>query len=59
VKFEVWADAKPLYESPQVGIIPVNVKLPRGVKTIELKVNNLGITKEDWSFWCYPRLYAK
>jgi hypothetical protein len=59
VKYEVWADAQQVYESPQAGIIPIDVKLPRGTKTIELKVNDLGNGVNDLSIWCYPRLHRK
>ncbi len=59
VKYEVWADAKRLYESPQAGIIPIDVKLPPGTKTIELKINDLGNSGNDASMWCYPRLHRK
>ncbi len=59
VKFEVWADAKRLYESPQAGIVPIDVKLPSGTKTIELKINDLGNRAADQSMWCYPRLHRK
>ena len=58
-KFEVWADARKLYESPQAGIVPIQVKLPGGVKTIELRVNGLGNNGGDLSMWCYPRLHKK
>ncbi|MCX7422629.1 MAG: NPCBM/NEW2 domain-containing protein [Planctomycetia bacterium] len=59
VNYEVWADAKRLYESPQAGIIPIDVKLPPGTKTIELKINDLGKDWGDHSMWCYPRLHRK
>ena len=59
VKYEVWADAKRIYESPQAGIIPIDVKLPSGTKTIELKINDLGDGRNDHSMWCYPRLHRK
>lgn len=57
VKFEVWADARQIYTSPMVGIIPIEVKLPTGTKTIELKIDKAG--KHDWdhAMWCYPRLH--
>lgn len=58
-RFEVWADAKKIYESPQAGIIPMDVKLPKGTKTIELKVKDLGDDRYDQSMWCYPRLHRK
>lgn len=59
VKYEVWADAKRIYESPQAGIVPMDVKLPPGTKTIELKINDLGDSRDDQSMWCYPRLHRK
>jgi hypothetical protein len=59
VKFEVWADAKRIYQSPQMGIIPIDVKLPPGTKTIELKIADLGDGRYDHSIWCYPRLSRK
>lgn len=59
VKFEVWADARRVFESPQAGIIPIDVKLPAGTKTIELRVNDLGSSDWDISMWCYPRLHRK
>lgn len=59
VKYEVWSDANRIYESPQAGIVPIDVKLPPGTKTIELKVNDLGSFNFDFSMWCYPRLHRK
>lgn len=59
VKFEVWADGARIYESPQVGIVSIDIKLPPGAKTIDLKVNPLGGYAGDYSMWCYPRLYRK
>ncbi|MDB5341618.1 MAG: hypothetical protein JWN70_7237, partial [Planctomycetaceae bacterium] len=59
VQFEVWADARKLYESPRAGIAPIQVKLPAGTKTIELKANDMGDGRYDYSMWCYPRLYKK
>jgi hypothetical protein len=58
-KFEVWADTRQIFESAQVGIVPIDVKLPPGTKTIELRVNDLGNGEWDISMWCYPRLYRK
>ena len=49
VKYEVWADAKRINESLQAGIVPIDVKLPPGTKTIELKVSVLGFDGNDWS----------
>jgi len=54
-KFEVWAEGKRIYESPQAGITPIDVKLPSGIKNIALKVNSLGEQHHDLGFWCYPR----
>ena len=59
VKYEVWADAKRIYENPQAGIVPIDVKLPSGTKTIELKINDLGDFYDDFSMWCYPRLHRR
>lgn len=59
VRFEVWADTKQIYRSPQAGIIPIDVKLPAGTKTVELKIDSLGNHQGDFSMWCYPRLYKK
>jgi hypothetical protein len=62
VKYEVWADAKQLPfngHNGQGGIVPIDVKLPPGTKTIELKINDLGNNGGDWSMWCYPRLHRK
>jgi len=59
VKYEVWADANRIYESQQAGIVPIDVKLPKGTKTIELKVNDLRDGRNDISIWCYPRLHRK
>lgn len=59
VRFEVWADARQVYQSGAAGIAPIDVKLPPGAKTLELRVNDLGDARDDWSMWCYPRLYRK
>jgi hypothetical protein len=59
VKFEVWADAKRVYESPDSGIVNIDVKLPPRTKSIELKTDDLGRDVSDFSMWCYPRLYRK
>jgi hypothetical protein len=59
VKFEVWADAKRIYESPQAGIVPIDVKLPAKTKTVELRVTDLGDGRADHALWCYPRLYRR
>jgi hypothetical protein len=58
VKFQVWADAKRIYESPQAGIVAIDVRLPPGTKTIQLKVDGLVDTRFDHSIWCYPRLHT-
>lgn len=59
VKFEVWAQGKLLYQSSLAGIDPIDVKLPQGTKSIELKVDSVGGGAGDQSIWCYPRLYRK
>ena len=59
VNYEVWADGKRVYESPRVGILPIDVKLPPGTKKIELKINDMDGGRADHSMWCYPRLYRK
>lgn len=59
VRFEVWADAKQIFASPQVGIIPIDVKLPSDTKTVELKINDLGNSEYDNAMWCYPRFHRK
>ena len=59
VKYQVWSGVKRIYESPEAGIIPIDVKLPIGTKTIELKVDHLGSLPGDHSMWCYPRLHRK
>lgn len=59
VRFELLADAKLIYQSPQAGIIPIEVKLPAGTKQLEMRVDCLGNIEHDWSFWCYPRLHKK
>jgi len=57
VMYQVWADMNRIYQSPQAGIVPIDIKLPPGTKTIELKVDDLGDSNSDWSMWCYPRLH--
>ncbi|MBS0202517.1 MAG: NPCBM/NEW2 domain-containing protein [Planctomycetes bacterium] len=57
--YEVWADATRIYEGPRAGIIPIDVKLPRGTKLIELKINDMDGASRDHSIWCYPRLHRK
>ncbi|MDB5345757.1 MAG: hypothetical protein JWP89_4134 [Schlesneria sp.] len=59
VKFEVWANNKLVYESPAAGIVRIDVKLPAGTKTIELKINHLGDLAADHSMWCFPRLHRR
>ncbi len=59
VKFEVWADGTRIYQSPEVGIAKIDVKLPPRTARIELRVDDLGDSDYDHSFWCYPRLHRK
>ncbi len=59
VKYEVLANGKLIYQSPQAGIIPMDVSLPPKTKVIELKVDSLGNNSWDHSLWCYPRLHRK
>ena len=59
VKYEVLANGKLIYQSPQAGIVPIDVSLPPKTKMIELKVDSLGDTNWDHSLWCYPRLHRK
>ena len=59
VKYEVLANGKLIYQSPQAGIVPIDVSLPPKTKMIELKVDALGDTNWDHSLWCYPRLHRK
>ena len=59
VRFDVLADGKLIYQSPQAGIIPIEVKLPAGTKQIELRADALGNADQDWCSWCYPRLHKK
>ena len=59
VKYQVWADGKMVYESPIAGIIPIDVRLPLGTRTIKLRVDDLGPNNWDMSMWCYPRLSAR
>lgn len=58
-KYEVWADRKKIYESPQAGIVKIDVKLPPGTKSIELKTTDVNGGAGDQCFWCYPRLHRK
>ena len=57
--FDVWADGTRIYKSPVAGIIPINVKLPAGAKTIELRATIVGDGTGCHTFWCFPRLYRK
>ena len=59
VKYEVLANGKLIYQSPQAGIVPIDVSLPPKTKVIELKVDSLGNNQWDHSLWCYPRLHRK
>lgn len=59
VKYEVWADGARIYESPQAGIVPIDVMLPSGTNSIDLKIEMLGGYHLDHSMWCYPRLHRK
>ncbi|HEY4260178.1 MAG TPA: NPCBM/NEW2 domain-containing protein, partial [Schlesneria sp.] len=57
VKYEVRADDKLIYSSPEAGIVSIDIKLPVATKTIELKIDHLGDISMDHSYWCYPRLH--
>jgi hypothetical protein len=59
VRFQVWADARQIFESPDAGVVPIDVKLPVGTRVLELKVDKLDGDGWDQSIWCYPRLYKK
>jgi hypothetical protein len=59
VRFEVWADTKKIYSSNAAGIVPIDVKLPKGTKTLELRMDSLGDLTGDHAMWCYPRLTRK
>jgi hypothetical protein len=56
-KYEVWADGKLIYSSPQAGLVPIDIKLPARSKVIELKIDHLDEATADHSYWCYPRLH--
>ncbi|MDB5343071.1 MAG: hypothetical protein JWP89_1448 [Schlesneria sp.] len=56
-KYEVWADGKLIYSSPQAGLVPIDIKLPARSKVIELKNDHLDDATADHSYWCYPRLH--
>jgi len=55
-QFEVWADSRRIYESPVVGIISINVKLPPNTKLIHLRTTEAGGGTGDQCIWCFPRL---
>lgn len=57
VKFEVWADGTRIYQSPQAGIVAIDVKLPPGTRVLQLQVDDLGGRSGDHSMWCFPRLH--
>jgi hypothetical protein len=59
VRYEVWANARKIYGSEQAGIVSIDIKLPEGTKTIDLKVHELSRFDWDFSIWCYPRLHRK
>ena len=59
VKYAVSADGATLFQSPLAGIVPIDVKLPAGTRTIELKISDEGGYGMDHSMWCYPRLHQK
>jgi hypothetical protein len=57
VSFEVLAEGKQVYKSPQTGVVAIDVKLPAGTSAIQLKIHDLGDYRDDQSMWCYPRLH--
>jgi hypothetical protein len=59
VRYEVWADARQIYQSPLGGIIPIDVKIPSGTKSLELRTERTAKVDYTQTYWCYPRLYAK
>ncbi len=59
VKYAVFADGASLFQSPMAGIVPIDLKLPVGTKTIELKITDEGGYDMDHSMWCYPRLHQR
>ena len=59
VRFDILADSKVIHQSPQAGIVVIDVKLPAGTKQLELRADAMGDQGEDWSRWCYPRLHKK
>lgn len=58
-RFEVWADGKRILESPDAGVVPIDVRLPPTTRVIELKTNDCGNAAGDQCIWCYPRLNRK
>jgi len=56
VQYVVRVDGRTVFESPQAGIVPINVALPKESKQIELVVEGLTNGFCDHSFWCYPRV---
>jgi hypothetical protein len=59
VKYAVFADGASLFQSPMAGIVPIDLKLPVGTKTIDLKITDEGGYDMDHSMWCYPRLHQR
>jgi len=57
VKFQVFADSVPLFDSGRAGIAPIQVKIPKGAKTLVLVTDTLGDGFADHSYWCYPRFH--
>jgi len=57
VRFEVWADDKLLYASPQAGLAPIHVRLPPKAKMLELRINDQGDNLWDTGIWCYPQFH--
>ena len=55
----VVVDGKTLYAGPEqskTGHVDIEVKLPKGAKTLELVVDSLGFKNNDHAFWLDPRL---
>jgi serine/threonine protein kinase len=44
VSFEVLAEGKQVYKSPQTGVVAIDVKLPAGTSAIQLKIKVCGAT---------------
>ncbi|MBI1344833.1 hypothetical protein GC163_00940 [bacterium] len=59
VRFELWSDSQRLFQSVQAGVVPIDVRLPTGTKSITLKIIEGKSFDNDQSFWCYPRLHRK